>query len=126
MVDSTAAEPRQHERLARIAALAPDIRRRARKLDDLAAFPAETFAQLHEGGLLALTAPREFGGAGLWWDGGYRDFYERLEPWTSRDGLTLWRRMMVLGPPPEFCLVAPSKIQLPAAMSPETLQRETI
>jgi hypothetical protein len=56
----------------------------------------------------------------------YRDFYERLEPWTSRDGLTLWRRMMVLGPPPEFCLVAPSKIQLPAAMSPETLQRETI
>jgi hypothetical protein len=56
----------------------------------------------------------------------YHDFYQRLEPWTSRDGLTLWRRMMVLGPPPEFCLVAPSEIQLPAAMTPETLRRTPI
>jgi alkylation response protein AidB-like acyl-CoA dehydrogenase len=86
MVDSTAAEPRQHERLARIAALAPDIRSRARELDDLAAFPAETFAQLREGGLLALTAPREFGGGGLWWDGGYRDFYELIEALAYIDG----------------------------------------
>jgi hypothetical protein len=56
----------------------------------------------------------------------YADFYQRLEPWTSRDQVHLWRRMMVLGPPPEFCLVAPSRLQLPAGMDPETLQREPI
>jgi hypothetical protein len=56
----------------------------------------------------------------------YADFYQRLEPWTSRDEISLWRRMMVLGPPPEFCLIAPSDVQLPAAMTPETLQREPI
>jgi hypothetical protein len=56
----------------------------------------------------------------------YADFYQRLEPWTSRDQVHLWRRMMVLGPAPEFCLVAPSHLQLPAGMTPETLQREPI
>ena len=56
----------------------------------------------------------------------YRDLYERLKPWTDRAELTLWRRMMVLGPPPEFCLVAPSEVQLPAEMRPEVLRRESI
>ena len=57
---------------------------------------------------------------------GYRALYDQLEPWTSRAGLTLWRRMMVLGPPPEFCLLAPSEIQLPADMKPEVLRRDPI
>ena len=56
----------------------------------------------------------------------YADFYKRLAPWTDRAELTLWRRMMVLGPPPEFCMVAPSELQLPAEMTPETLRREPI
>jgi hypothetical protein len=56
----------------------------------------------------------------------YRDLYERLKPWTDQAELTLWRRMMVLGPPPEFCLVAPSEIQLPAEMRPEIFRREPL
>jgi hypothetical protein len=56
----------------------------------------------------------------------YPAFYERLKPWTGQAELTLWRRMMVLGPPPEFCLTAPSDQMLPAAMSPESLTREPI
>jgi hypothetical protein len=56
----------------------------------------------------------------------YADFYKRLAPWTDRGELTLWRRMMVLGPAPEFCMVAPSELQLPAGMTPETLRREPI
>ena len=56
----------------------------------------------------------------------YPDLYERLEPWTDRTEVSLWRRMMVLGPPPEFCLVAPSEQDLPTEMRPETLRREPI
>ena len=56
----------------------------------------------------------------------YRDLYERLKPWTDRGEVTLWRRMMVLGPPPEFCLTAPSDQTLPEVMSPESLTRELI
>jgi hypothetical protein len=56
----------------------------------------------------------------------YTDLYARLEPWTSRPGVSLWRRMMVLGPPPEFCLIAPSALDLPADMHPEAFGREPI
>ena len=57
---------------------------------------------------------------------GYPELYDRLKPWTDRAGVTLWRRMMVLGPPPEFCLLAPSEVQLPAEMKPEALRREPV
>jgi hypothetical protein len=57
---------------------------------------------------------------------GYPELYERLAPWTGRAEVSLWRRMMVLGPPPEFCLLAPSEIELPAEMKPEALRREPI
>lgn len=56
----------------------------------------------------------------------YSELYERLKPWTDRAEVSLWRRMMVLGPAPEFCLVAPSEQHLPAEMRPETLRREPI
>jgi hypothetical protein len=56
----------------------------------------------------------------------YAELYERLRPWTDRAELTLWRRMMVLGPPPEFCLLAPEAIQLPTEMRPEILRRDEI
>jgi hypothetical protein len=56
----------------------------------------------------------------------YPVFYERIKPWTDRAGVSLWRRMMVLGPAPEFCLVAPSEQDLPAEMRPETLRREPL
>jgi hypothetical protein len=53
----------------------------------------------------------------------YSELYDRLKQWTDRAEVTLWRRMMVLGPPPEFCLLAPTEIQLPAEMRPEVLRR---
>lgn len=56
----------------------------------------------------------------------YPELYERLKPWTDRTEVSLWRRMMVLGPAPEFCLVAPAEHQLPAEMRPEILRREPV
>ena len=83
--DVTAAQSR---RLEVIAELADRIRARAHDLDERAAFPAETFAELREAGLLALTAPVEIGGAGLWSEGRYRPYYELLEALARIDSVT--------------------------------------
>jgi hypothetical protein len=56
----------------------------------------------------------------------YADLYARLQPLTAAPGVSLWRRMMVLGPPPEFCLIAPSEVALPEEMRPEVFRREPI
>ena len=56
----------------------------------------------------------------------YKDLYARLEAWTDAPGVSLWRRMMVLGPPPEFCLITPSMVDLPPEMHPEVLERKRI
>jgi hypothetical protein len=56
----------------------------------------------------------------------YVDLYSRLQAWTSAPGVSLWRRMMVLGPPPEFSVLAPSELELPEDMHPEVLRREQI
>jgi hypothetical protein len=56
----------------------------------------------------------------------YADLYALLQPFTAAPGMGLWRRMMVLGPPPEFCLVAPSDVALPEEMRPEVFRREPI
>ena len=56
----------------------------------------------------------------------YADLYERMQPFTGRPKTSLWRRMMVLGPPPEFCLVAPSEVELPREFRPEVLRRDPI
>jgi hypothetical protein len=56
----------------------------------------------------------------------YADLYAGLQPTTAAKGVGLWRRMMVLGPPPEFCLTAPSPVELPAVMRPEALTRVPI
>jgi hypothetical protein len=53
----------------------------------------------------------------------YPDLYRRLEGWTAAPGVSLWRRMMVLGPPPEFCLISVVRVELPAEMDPENLAR---
>jgi len=57
---------------------------------------------------------------------GYADHYARLRPYSSGPGVSLWRRMMVLGPPPEFCLLSPSEVELPDEYRPEVLRREPI
>lgn len=56
----------------------------------------------------------------------YADLYERMQPFSGRPKTSLWRRMMVLGPPPEFCLVAPSELELPREFRPEVLRRDPI
>ncbi|HSS93172.1 MAG TPA: hypothetical protein VLR46_04180 [Candidatus Dormibacteraeota bacterium] len=56
----------------------------------------------------------------------YADLYERVQPFAALPGVSLWRRMMVLGPPPEFCLIGPAAIELPREFRPEVLRREPI
>ncbi|MGA7910230.1 MAG: hypothetical protein WCC30_01595 [Candidatus Dormiibacterota bacterium] len=56
----------------------------------------------------------------------YGELYERLKNFTVRPDVSLWRRMLVLGPPPEFCITSRSELDLPAEMSPETLPREVV
>src|SRR5207249_10640036 len=53
----------------------------------------------------------------------YGDLYTMTAQFTARAGVALWRRMMVLGPPPEFCLVARSPVHLPAQVTPEPRTR---
>lgn len=43
----------------------------------------------------------------------YEDFYPSIQPWTSLPGASLWRRQMVLGPTPEFCLLTSTPVELP-------------
>lgn len=57
---------------------------------------------------------------------GYPDLYAMTAPFTARAGVALWRRMMVLGPPPEFCLVAREPAQLPAELAPAMRVRRKI
>jgi alkylation response protein AidB-like acyl-CoA dehydrogenase len=78
----------QARRLQVIADLADAIRARAPELDERAEFPHETFAELREAGLLALTAPVELGGAGLWSEGRYAPYYELLETLARIDSVT--------------------------------------
>jgi hypothetical protein len=56
----------------------------------------------------------------------YADLYARLQPFSSGPGAGLWRRMMVLGPPPEFCLVTTSPVELPVDLAPKAVGRRQI
>ncbi len=56
----------------------------------------------------------------------YSELYERLRDITARPDVSLWRRMMVLGPAPEFCLTSRSQLDLPVDMNPETIPREVV
>ena len=75
-------------RLLQIEALAPDFRARARGYDDAAAFPAENFDDLRAAGLLALTAPAEYGGDDLWWGANYEAYYRAIERLARIDSST--------------------------------------
>jgi hypothetical protein len=57
---------------------------------------------------------------------GYADHYARLRPYSGVTGVSLWRRMMVLGPAPEFCLISLSEVDLPLEYRPEVLRRDPI
>ena len=49
-----------------------------------------------------------------------------LEPSTRQAGVSVWKRMMVLGPPPEFSLLTPMHLELPAETSPQLLPLEAL
>jgi hypothetical protein len=46
----------------------------------------------------------------------YDELYALLRPWTDQAGLALWQRQLVLGPAPEFYLLAPGRLELPAGL----------
>ena len=56
----------------------------------------------------------------------YPEFYEKIEPWTERSDTSLWRRQMVLGPAPEFCLFTSREVELPAEMEPVVVTRSRV
>jgi hypothetical protein len=47
----------------------------------------------------------------------YDELFASLEPLTTQPGVSLWRRQMVLGPAPEFCLLAPTPVDVPGGLS---------
>jgi len=56
----------------------------------------------------------------------YQSFYGSLsEPLTVSQG-SLWRRQMVLGPTPQFCVTAPDGVDLSAHFSPIAMRRHII
>jgi hypothetical protein len=55
----------------------------------------------------------------------YEQFYEWARP-RAREGGGLWRRQMVLGPAPEFCLVTASAAAPPAAFDPIAVNRSEL
>ena len=75
----TAPARTQADRLRAIDGLADAFAARRRGYDEAAAFPAENFEALRRAGLLALTAPPEHGGDGLWRGEHYVEYYELIE-----------------------------------------------
>lgn len=48
----------------------------------------------------------------------YPDFREQLALHSTGDGVAVWRRQMVLGPAPEFRLIAARELSMPTTMAP--------
>ena len=78
--------PEVDEVLARVDALGPGWRERARALDEAVEFPHENFAEARAVGLHALCLPSEYGGAGYWLPGRFSPWYrvlERMARWET-------------------------------------------
>lgn len=78
----------QAERFRIIDSLADGFRERAYQYDEDSAFPEKNFQELREAGLLSLTLPEKWGGAGLWTEGGFQPYYELIEKIASVDAPT--------------------------------------
>jgi hypothetical protein len=56
----------------------------------------------------------------------YRSYYEELAGSVGDKRTDLWRRQMVLGPSPQFCVHSNQDLQLPATLRPVTSKMEII
>ena len=56
----------------------------------------------------------------------YADFDAGLAGLLAEPAVSLWRRQMVLGPAPEFCLLAPRELTLPPGLVGPLLRREQL
>jgi hypothetical protein len=56
-------------------------------------------------------------------DTGYEEFYSRIQPWTKGPETSLWRRQMVLGPAPEFCVLGADEREFPMDLEPIAVKR---
>jgi hypothetical protein len=68
-------------------------------------------------------------GDSLWLTKGpasYQEFDRELAGWTVRPNVSLWRRQMVLGPTPEFCLLGPDELIPPSRFTPVRVRRQRL
>jgi hypothetical protein len=56
----------------------------------------------------------------------YQDFERNMLRFIRRAAVSLWRREMVLGPTPEFCLLSPEAVNPAARFEPLAYERELI
>lgn len=56
----------------------------------------------------------------------YESFYRYISQNTASEKSSLWRRQMVLGPTPEFCMIGTKMPDLPSQFSPVHIHREII
>jgi hypothetical protein len=56
----------------------------------------------------------------------YPEFYRLIAPWTHGPEVSLWRRQMVLGPAPEFCILGAGPVPLPPETEPVLVRREVV
>ena len=56
----------------------------------------------------------------------YPDFYQRAAEFTESVGFSFWRRQMVMGPAPEFCLLGAGLPDLPAEWLPVRIVRSAV
>jgi hypothetical protein len=56
----------------------------------------------------------------------HAEWHQMAARWTGSPDVGLWGRQMVLGPTPEYCLLAPAEIRLPAALAPVVLALEPV
>ncbi len=57
---------------------------------------------------------------------GYDALYASTDSLVRRPGTSLWRRQMVLGPTPEFCLSGPAPIELDPGLRPIAVERRRV